>query len=240
MVNFTHSAFLSLVTSLMFSRNAGPAYLSENYFILTTVFNSTDPINSAACAGDFGGCGRPKIIYNEQSKKYVLYSFASRLSAPGTIPVFTSDSLTSGYTFAGYSHVSGVPENYVIEDLGLSVIDGIGYVIWTQFDYKQTLSLGGLAGYSSIYPPFIQTLNLQRLTQDFLNTTGTNILVVQGSYPVYENSSNIIDGQVEAPDFFKRGGHYYAIGSSKGDDFVDHKVSLIMAQALATTATNLS
>ncbi|KAJ5735306.1 uncharacterized protein N7483_000431 [Penicillium malachiteum] len=145
------------------------------------LFNSTDPINKAACTGSMGGCGRPKIVYNGQTQKHVLYSFASRLSAPGTIPVFTSDSLTSGYTFAGYSHVKGVPQNWTVEDLGLSVIDGTEYVIWTQYDYTETVGRGALAGYSSIYPPFIQTLHLQKLTPDFLNGTGTMCLWFRGT-----------------------------------------------------------
>lgn len=172
------------------------------------------PENIAACEGDFGGCGRPKIVYNEATKKYVMYSFSSRLANPGTIPVFVSDYLATGYSFVGYSQVQGVPENYVIEDLGLSVIDGVGYVIWTMFNLVDTYGLGGLAGYSSIWPPFIQTLNVQQLTPDFLNGTGVNYPIVQGSYPVTQNSTNLIDGQVEAPDFFKRGDYYYALGSS--------------------------
>jgi hypothetical protein len=39
------------------------------------VFDITTPTNAAACSG-FGACSRPKIVFNQSTKKYVFYGFA--------------------------------------------------------------------------------------------------------------------------------------------------------------------
>lgn len=56
------------------------------------------------------------------------------LGGPSGIPVFTSDYLTKGYTFAGRMVPEFYPSGYGVEDLGLAVIDGKGYVTWTGFN----------------------------------------------------------------------------------------------------------
>lgn len=67
-----------------------------------------------------------------------------------------------------------------------------------------------------MWPPFLQTVLIQQLTNDFLNGTGDAFPVIQdgGSFPVMPNSPNLIDGQVESPYLIKRGDTFYMIGSS--------------------------
>ncbi|PVH81295.1 glycoside hydrolase family 43 protein [Cadophora sp. DSE1049] len=108
-----------------------------NWYYNGPLFNLTTNMN--VCSG-FGSCSRPKVVYNEKTKKYVLYGFASVTGATPNIPVFTSDQLTKGYTFAGRMIPDYHPSGYGVEDLGLAVIDGKGYVTWTGFNLTAALT----------------------------------------------------------------------------------------------------
>ncbi|KAG4435056.1 hypothetical protein IFR05_009462 [Cadophora sp. M221] len=180
-----------------------------NWFYNGPLFNLTTNMN--VCSG-FGSCSRPKVVYNEKTKKYVLYGFASVTGGPPGIPVFTSDQLTKGYTFAGRMIPDYHPSGYGVEDLGLAVIDGKGYVTWTGFNLTAVFTQPPPG---NIWPPFIQTVLVQELTPDFLNGAGKAYPVVEagGDFPVTPTSKNLVDGQVESPDLFKRGDYYYMVGS---------------------------
>ncbi|KAL1859652.1 hypothetical protein Daus18300_009517 [Diaporthe australafricana] len=197
------------------SVNGKISWIDDQYFRIASpsVFDINDPVNAEACAGIFGGCGRPKVIFNELTKKFVFYGFGSKgFGTPG-IPVFTSDTLTSDYKFMGNMIQGRWESGFGAEDLSLAIIDGKGYVIWTSFNMTSTIIDGTLG---SIWPPFLQTVLIQQLTDDFLNGTGDAFPVIQdgGSFPVMPNSPNLIDGQVESPDLIKRGDTLYMIGSS--------------------------
>ncbi|CAI7673616.1 unnamed protein product [Penicillium bialowiezense] len=72
--------------------------------------------------------------------------------------------------------------------------------------------------FGSIWPPFSQTVIIEKLTDDFLNSTGESSYIIQqgGDFPVTATSPNLIDGQVESPDLFKRG-DWWCKGSSNSE-----------------------
>ncbi|KAI9053403.1 hypothetical protein LZ554_002361 [Drepanopeziza brunnea f. sp. 'monogermtubi'] len=168
--------------------------------------------NAQHCLVGFGSCSRPKVIYNEKTQKYVFYGFAARIFGPAGVPVFTSDSLTSGYTFAGEMVPEYAPAGWGVEDLGLSVFDGKAYLTSTGWNLTALATEGGIG---SIWPPFINPVLVQELSEDFLQASGPSYPVHQAGtdFPILPNSTNLIDGQFQAPDLFRRGDTYYVIGS---------------------------
>ncbi|KAJ5032416.1 uncharacterized protein L3040_009021 [Drepanopeziza brunnea f. sp. 'multigermtubi'] len=174
------------------------------------LFNLTE--NAQYCLVGLGSCSRPKVIYNEKTRKYVFYGFATRGSGPATVPVFTSDSLTSGYTFAGEMIPDYAPAGWSVEDLGLTVLDGKAYLTFTGWNITSMYSDGHLG---SIWPPFINPVLVQPLSEDFLQASGRSYPVHQAGtgFPIFPDSPNLIDGQFQSPDLFRRGDTYYVIGS---------------------------
>ena len=173
--------------------------------ITTVVFNISTPVNTKACIG-FGSCSRPKVIYNSKTKKYVFYGFAAPVGGKG-VPVFTSDHLTHGYKYVGNMMQAYSPPGYGLEDLGLAVIDGKGYLIYSGFNITHITYFGTP---SSIWSPFVITILVEELTEDFLNGTGKSYPVIEegGDFPVTSNSPNLADGGAQAPDLIKRGDTY--------------------------------
>lgn len=144
-----------------------------------------------------GECGRPHIVYNPTSSKYILWVNAG---SPGYI-IFTSSSPASGYVLEPTRATVGYqphPETDQAGDFSVAVINGTGYLAYSLIDFT---TLG-----ASIWPPFKQSLYIQQLTNDFMNTTGnaTNILPV----------GDLVDYQAESPDIFYRNGYYYVSASN--------------------------
>jgi hypothetical protein len=95
------------------------------------------------------------VLYNPTTRKYVMYSFGGTfrnhslnnqtlkclkgpLDSVG-VPIFTSDSLTSGYTYAGrMTPAYGYP-GYAVWDLSLSYLDGKGYLVFTGQNMTATI-----------------------------------------------------------------------------------------------------
>ena len=53
---------------------------------------------------------------------------------------------------------------------------------------------------------------VQQLSDDFLTGVGDAYPVIKagGDFPVIPTSKNLLDGEVESPDLFKRGNYYCA------------------------------
>lgn len=129
---------------------------------------------------------------------FVLYMFAG---FPGLV-VFASTSRTSGYKYVGRSASGYQPPGHISWDHSLSIIDGKGYKIYGSWNLSSTMRSP-----TSIWPPFLQTVFIEQLTDDYLNGTGTAYPVVTdpASFPITQNSPSIVDALVEAPALFKRG-----------------------------------
>ncbi|KAL4901486.1 hypothetical protein BDW74DRAFT_181777 [Aspergillus multicolor] len=137
-----------------------------------------------------------------------------RVGDPG-LPVFTSDNLTSGYTYAGRSWVEYAPERYIFEDQSVAAMDsGTAYSVWTAWNLTRAMTTGALG---SIMPILFQTLFIQQLTDDYMNGTGKSHPIVAGSFPVPYYGEDNMDAHIEAPDMFQRGDLYYVLGSTACD-----------------------
>jgi hypothetical protein len=77
-------------------------------------------------------CGRPHIIYNNQTSTYVLYVNAG---SPGAA-VLTSKSAASNYTYVGRSLIASQPPATQVGDFSIEVIDGTGYFVYSLIDFS--------------------------------------------------------------------------------------------------------
>ena len=73
-------------------------------------------------------------------------------------------------------------------------------VIWT-YSLIDFTTVG-----ASIWPPFLQSIYVQQLTPDLMNTTGSAYEIV--------TSGDLVDFETESPDIFYRGGSFYVIASN--------------------------
>ncbi|KAB8295722.1 hypothetical protein EYC80_008547 [Monilinia laxa] len=132
------------------------------------LFDPTENVTATLCKGD-GDCGRPHIVYNPASSLYVLWLNAG---APG-YAIFTSSSPTSGYVLEPTRALVGYqpnPQTDQTGDFSVAIINGTGYIAYSLIDFK---TLG-----ASIWPPFKQEMYIQKLTNDFMNTTGNATSVI--------------------------------------------------------------
>ncbi|QSZ30458.1 hypothetical protein DSL72_000012 [Monilinia vaccinii-corymbosi] len=160
------------------------------------LFDPTESEMAKICEGA-GNCGRPHIVYNPPSSQYILWLNAG---SPGYL-IMTSYSPTSGYALKSTRALLGHqphPQTEQGGDFSVAVIDGTGYIAYSLIDFA---ALG-----ASIWPPFTQSIYVQKLTDDFMNTTG-NATVVR---PV----GDLVDDQTESPDIFYRDGYYYISASN--------------------------
>lgn len=142
-----------------------------------------------------GDCGRPHIVYNNQTQKYVMWVNSG---SPGYV-TFTSSSPTSGYVMSASRALIGYqPTAHQGGDFSIAVINGTGYVAYSSIDFT---TLG-----ASIWPPFLQSIYVQQLTSDYLNTTGSAYHVA----PL----GDLVDYEAESPDIWKRGDYFYVTASN--------------------------
>ncbi|KAK5135352.1 hypothetical protein LTR08_005294 [Meristemomyces frigidus] len=155
-----------------------------------------DPYGNNPCTAS-GGCGRPHIVYNANSKRYVLwanagssgYQVATSVSPSGPF-VFLNSTAAIDPQFDGLQ-----PADFTVETFGSK-----GYIVFSALNFMDSRA-------GSIWPPIFQTLHVSELTDDFTNTT----LV---SYPVISNETDLIDQEAESPDIFMRHGKYYISASN--------------------------
>ncbi|OWP03399.1 hypothetical protein B2J93_7417 [Marssonina coronariae] len=151
----------------------------------------------ALCGGQLSGnCGRPHIIYSAANDDYVLWVNAH---SPG-YAIFTSSSPTGGFVQNPTRALVGFQPTgpFTAGDFSVHVISGTGYIAYSLIDLT---TIG-----ASIWPPFNQSIYIQRLTPDMRNTTGP-------AYHVISNS-DLIDYEAESPDIFKRGDYFYITASN--------------------------
>lgn len=145
---------------------------------------------------DLGGCGRPHIVFNNQTDTYVLWMNAGN---PGYV-VATSSSPAGPFTFVGRAAIDPAfaalqPADFAVESFGNEA-----YLVFSVLNFRYPLA-------GSLWPPIQQTLHISQLTQDFLNTT-------QVSYNVTSAAIDLIDQEAESPDWFMRNGMFYVSASN--------------------------
>ena len=155
-----------------------------------------NPFSENPC-NNIGGCGRPHILYNQKSQKYILWANAG---SSGYI-IATSSSPSTGFEFASSTAAidpkfEGLqPADFAVESFGDEA-----YLVFSALNFRDSRA-------GSIWPPIFQTLHISPLTEDFMNTT----LV---SYNVSSSDFDLIDQETESPDIFKRNGIYYVAASN--------------------------
>lgn len=110
------------------------------------------------CNG-IGGCGRPHILYNDHSKKYILWANAG---SSGYI-IATSSSPSSGFEFTTSTAMidsrfdSLQPADFAVERFGNNA-----YIVFSALNFRDPDA-------GSIYAPISQTLHVSQLTSDFVS-----------------------------------------------------------------------
>ncbi|KAK8904508.1 hypothetical protein ACHAPF_003278 [Botrytis cinerea] len=160
------------------------------------LFDPTENATATICEQS-GDCGRPHMLYDPARALYILWVNAG---TPGYV-IFTSSSPTSGFVAESSRALVGYqpePATHQTGDFSVAMINGTGYIAYSLIDFT---TLG-----ASIWPPFKQSIYIQQLTSDFMNTTGNATEVL----PV----GDLVDLQAESPDIFYREGYYYISASN--------------------------
>jgi hypothetical protein len=144
-----------------------------------------------------GNCGRPHIIYSAETNDYVLWVNAG---SPGYV-TFSSSSPTTGFVRNTDRALVGYQPSgpFQAGDFSVHVINGTGYLAYSLIDFST-------AG-ASIWPPFLQSIYVQKLTSDMRNTTGE-------AYHVVSAAKDLVDFEAESPDIFQRGDYFYITASN--------------------------
>jgi hypothetical protein len=96
------------------------------------LFPLTPAIQTLCGAPLSGNCGRPHIIYNNVTKKYVLWV---NEGAPGYL-IFTSDFATHGYVQSANRAIVGLqPPAAQGGDFSVAVVNGEGYLVYSLIDF---------------------------------------------------------------------------------------------------------
>lgn len=155
-----------------------------------------DPTVTNPCDA-IGGCGRPHILYNKPTAKYVLWANAGSsgyIVATSTAPAgpysFLSKTAAIDPQFAALQ-----PADFAVESFGDKA-----YLVFSALNFRDPRA-------GSIWPPIFQTLHISELTSDFTNTTLT-------SYPVVSADNDLFDQEAESPDVFMRNGLFYVAASN--------------------------
>lgn len=163
------------------SYGCGYEYQRNSDFCGFKVYASPDLVHwtdhgYAVPPGNCSYCFRPHVIYNDTTKTYVMWT-----DGGGAYHVYTSKNPEGPFTQGANPSLAvggAVDEALYLDD------DGTGYLI-----HNTTLVAGGLTA----------DMVVEKLTPDFLNTTGANVRLGLGD--------------VEAFAVFKREGTYHALMS---------------------------
>jgi hypothetical protein len=152
--------------------------------------DATDPNFSNFTASGGAGLGRPHIMYNALTSKYVLWA-----NTAGAYSTWTSPNPLGPYTLKGNVPVAtGVSFG---GDFTVRNVSGSAFISYSAFNF----SAGG-----TIWPPFDQVQVLQELSPDYTNITGPQ-------YSVTSAAHDQVDRSTEAADLFERNGTVYWTGS---------------------------
>lgn len=156
-----------------------------------------DPTTPNPCDA-IGGCGRPHIVFNSESKTYVLWANAG---SSGYI-VGTSTSPSGPFTFMNETAaIDPQFDGLQPADFAVETFNGKGYIVFSVLNFRSPNA-------GSIWPPIFQTLHISELTPDYTNTTLT-------SYRVTSPAMDLIDQETESPDFFvTENGTFYVFASN--------------------------
>ncbi|KAJ5738024.1 hypothetical protein N7493_001179 [Penicillium malachiteum] len=153
-----------------------------------------DPTTTDACSGS-GGCGRPHIIYNTKTKKYILWA-----NSDGYV-VATSDNPATGYKFLGSQPtLDPVVAKLNPADFAVELINNEGYIVYSGLNFTD-------ASAGSLWPQISQSLYIGHLTSDLENTTTV-------AYDVKSEANDLVDNQAESPDLIYRNGIWYVFASN--------------------------
>ncbi|KAJ5924984.1 hypothetical protein N7454_007623 [Penicillium verhagenii] len=153
-----------------------------------------DPTSTDACSGS-GGCGRPHIVYNTKTKKYILWA-----NNDGYV-VATSDYPATGYKFlTTQPALDPVVAKLNPADFAVELINNEGYIVYSGLNFTY-------AGAGSLWPQISQSLYIGHLTSDLENTTTV-------AYDVKSPANDIVDNQAESPDVIYRDGMWYVFASN--------------------------
>ncbi|KEQ66123.1 Arabinanase/levansucrase/invertase [Aureobasidium melanogenum CBS 110374] len=148
------------------------------------------------CAGS-GGCGRPHIVFNANTKTYVLWANAG---APG-YAVATSKAPTGPFVFEAHrALIDPAFDNLNPADFSVEVINGEGFIVFSALNFRDPRA-------GDVWPPIFQNMHVSKLTADFMNTT-------RQSWPVVSSANDLIDNEAESPEIFKVGSTYYVAASN--------------------------
>ncbi|KAH0344649.1 Arabinanase/levansucrase/invertase, partial [Aureobasidium melanogenum] len=148
------------------------------------------------CAAS-GGCGRPHILYNTNTKTYVLWANAG---SPG-YAVATSKSPTGPFVFStARALVDPTFDGLQPADFTVEVIDGVGYIVFSALNFRDPRA-------GNVWPPIFQNMHVSKLTADFMNTT-------RQSWPVVSSANDLTDDEAESPEIFKQGNTFYVAASN--------------------------
>ncbi|CAK7229512.1 hypothetical protein SBRCBS47491_007272 [Sporothrix bragantina] len=164
-----------------------------------TSYSSVDLVNwkyNGLLSETVGG-GRPHVVYNAATKKYVLW-----VNIDGGYQVATSSSPAGGFVSVGDAAIdpSVSAAGLIGADHSVATFGEQAYLAYSTLNFADPRA-------GSLWPPIFQTMHLSPLTSDFTNTT------LQG-YNVTSAAFDDVDQQTESPDMFMRDNTMYVVTSN--------------------------
>jgi Glycosyl hydrolases family 43 len=180
----------------------GSAFAETGFSVSTKAYQSNDLVNwnyngficeeiSNEC-----GAGRPHIVYNAKTQKYVLWSNVGSVG----YGIATSSQPNKNFVVQSAASIDPQFDGLQPADLGVEVLNGTGYIAFSTLNFRYEAA-------GSFWPPLNQSMYIAPLTADFTN-------VSLPSYPVRSEAFDLIDNEAESPDLFYRNGYYYVATSN--------------------------
>ncbi|CAK7205295.1 hypothetical protein SEUCBS139899_008064 [Sporothrix eucalyptigena] len=156
--------------------------------------------------------GRPHMVYNAATQKYVLW-----VNVDGGYQVGTSSSPTGGFELVNGSGMAALDPSVAAAGLigadhAVASFGDKAYLAYATLNFADPRA-------GSLWPPIFQTMHLTPLTADFTNTT------LQG-WNVTSPAFDALDQQTESPDIFERDGKMYIV-TSNTCGFCDGSIGLV-------------
>lgn len=149
---------------------------------------------------------RTHILYNEASKKYILW--AGKGSFDVGYSVSTASSPTSQFELVGTAAINPNTKNIIHGDFSVFQLGNKAYMAWAAlnpYDPRQ----------GSLWPVIYQTMHTAVLTSDWVSKeaahtsevlTVVQLNVSETNYNVTSAAFDLVDQELESPDIFERNG----------------------------------